>query len=307
MKMALCFPIEIQKRGRCSSVCLHPTKNLAVSIHEAAVGEKLYYSVFTVKKSAGDSVIAEPIEFNYGKHPSVAMVYSEKDDKTLVITTLRSKLKKDMFYQIGVLDEAKKMIDWQGTNPFNEGVKPKVCATNDGLVVIVSEEKLSVQQLRYRTGNVTYAPPRLNLKSSSKRVPDLDGVEPDIAMSDTTIIIICRKGLYTLQTKLGTIRADGDIDWAPAVPLTSAGINPTISINSKGYVVELHQTKTLRKLHQNHGQILPTRTVAWMQPSLHATGEYPTVSMNDDNFVFAIHKKSFGTKLYHSQCELTAL
>ncbi len=136
------------------------------------------------------------------------------------------------------------------------------------------------------------------------KILDFDGVEPDVAISDTTIVVICRTGLSTLQTKVGTIHSDRQIHWGPTMPLSSTGINPTISINSKGYVVEIHQTKMFRSLIRNCGHILPDKTIAWKQASTYTQGEYPTVSINDDNFVFEMHKSNFGLKLFHSQGEL---
>ena len=298
--------------GRRSSVVVHPTKGLAVSVFDNAPGSKSFYSLFSVNKKAEDNplILASRIEFGSGKQPSVALVYEEESDTTYVIATRRCRFHKEFYYHIGTIDGLS--IQWfYHTHIGSGGVKPRISASKNGTIALVCEVKYSPRQrLQYFIGNLDTSnnQPRISWKKENILVPGFYGVEPDIAISDTMIVIIGRKNFYTLQTLVGKITGERlDISWGSPQELTSMGINPTISINSHGFIVEVHQTKVLRSLSRNHGKInTQGNTIDWKQASTYTQGEYPTVSLSDDNFVFEMHKTNFGTKLFYSQGKLIA-
>lgn len=137
---------------------------------------------------------------------------------------------------------------------------------------------------------------------SNGRISSLHGVEPDIAINSQNAVVIYRTGTQLLKTAVGTIKPNhSSIDWNEAEPLPSTGINPTVSMNSHGVIIAIHQTKLLRRLKQSYGKLLQDGTIGWKNTSYFSLGEYPTVSISDDNFVFEMHKTNFGFNLFQSQ------
>lgn len=229
-ELILSAPINIQE-GRCSSVCLHPVQKLAVSVHEARLGENLYYSVFPVSNEAGGKILTPPIQNDAGKHPSVTFVHIEDGDTTIAIATHRLRLTKDIFYRIGNVNMGKQMIEWHCSVPMNKGVKPKISSSRNGTIVVIYEEAYSFDKIQYRMGKVTLLVPTIDWEKG-QYILEFKGVEPDISISNTNIVVICRSGLTQLQTKVGILQPDNSILWGPTVPIQDTGVNPSISINS---------------------------------------------------------------------------
>lgn len=260
--------LEIEEDGRYCSVSLHSKKKLAMSIQEAPYGKEIFYSVF---ETAGRKLSLRHNDYNeQGKHPSAALVYDEQNDKTFAIAIHRSKYVKDIYIKTGSVDEKRKEIHWGTAQLLDRGVKPKICASKNGTIAIVFEETYTFKGLKYRVGTVTYnsqdQPPTIDWKDAKGglEIPKFKGVEPDIAITDTTAVVICRSDVSTLKTIVGAIRSDKTIDWGQPQRLEGTpGINPAITINSHGYAVEIHQTKLFRGLTRNHGQIFPSKTIDW--------------------------------------------
>ena len=300
-KLMLTGPVCLNNlRGRRSSVCLHPTRELAVCIYEADQGgatRRLRYRVSSVGNRTSWS---EELLYGGGKYPSVALACI--DTITIAIATHQSEVAKDCYCKIGIVDQENQIIKWQDTGKFR-GVRPKICASDIGTVIIIYEETYSYEKIRYKIGKVNIQPqPKIIWnQDTNSRIPDLNGVEPDVAISKDTTVVMCRTGYNTLNVKVGKIHSNDEIEWAATSPLPSHGINPAISTNSQGDVVELHQTKTLRRLCQTTGYILPSRTIHWRKTSIHTTGEYPTISLDESGFILEMHKTNIGTKLFQSQ------
>ncbi len=103
-------PLEIQRSGRVSSVCLHPTKDLAVSAHEDGFWNQVHCSIFAVNKQAVDKIVTHPNLISSGKHTSVAVVYKEEGDKTIAIATYRSIIFKNVYCRIGLVNVSRESI-----------------------------------------------------------------------------------------------------------------------------------------------------------------------------------------------------
>lgn len=309
MMLNLSGPLQLQEFGRYSSVFLHPTQDKAVSFHEDAMGYKMKYSVFPVNRRDGLNIVTPAISYSngeVGKHPSIALVCTE-DRRTHVVVTHRAHFSKTIYYKLGI--ETNDQIAWhQNNHPLTSGVKPKISASQNGTVAIIFEEAFSYNNIiRFHIGTLQRDGQEIRWKLYDREIPDFIGVEPNIAINNTTVVAICRTSFKTLQTKVGALRNDGsNIEWGATETLTATGINPSVAINTHGYIAEIHQTKFSRQLCRNCGWIrFRDKRISWMKESTFTTGEYPTVSINDNNYVFEMHKTNYGVKLFYSEGSLS--
>lgn len=186
------------------------------------------------------------------------------------------------------------------------GVKPKICASCNGTVAIVHEQSFSVNNLQYHIGKLDVENRTIEGLEACHTVSYLIGVEPDVAISDNKLVLVCRSDFSTLKTLVGVVKANNSVEWGRSATLSHRGINPSISINAYRYVMESHQTKTLRHVCRIHGRVDGT-TIAWRESSFTTatSGEYPTISLADDGYVVEAHKTNLGVKLFRSQGRLT--
>lgn len=80
------------------------------------------------------------------------------------------------------------------------------------------------------------------------------------------------------------------------------GCNPSIGINSMGYVVEIHSITLSRRLHHRIA-VADTRTqkLHWVDNAVqYDMGTYPSVCLNDndDKNVVEAHESNFGTSIW---------
>ena len=313
-----------QHSGRRPSVSKHPRKDIAVSVHDSTFSNNLYYSVGEVHKNRGVIDWSNPIQYGtYGKMPSVALVSFHGDLYTLEVHASEGLVNPSCCYNVGKVQrkEDQYVISWydhtgackaagnmQACGQLCSGRKPKISANDDGDIIIVYEESFSKNSILYlggklqvNEGNVT-----IDWKVKDLHIPYFTGVEPDVAISKKRVALVSRSGFNDIRSLTGLI-TDGcalKVDSGVSKALPSGGINPSISINSDGYIVECHQSKTGRAIYHFCAHI----SEEWDISTLHTShGEYPTVSLDDDGYILELHKTAFGTQLYQSQGEVKGM
>ena len=304
-------------QGRRSAVAI--SKNVFVRVFDVAFTMKLYYSVGVFDEVSSRTEWGENHYYGKGKQPSVALI--TKDEKFYAIDCHRSQFTKQCYYRIGEVKKDIKRIDWIGSEmPMCKGVKPKVSATDSGKIVVVNEETFSRRNfMSYQIGKLIINdgnPRRIAFNDPAFIVTPnwvkLQGVEPDITINENSAILIYRSGFSTISSQFGTFEAnDESITWHDQQNVSAAGtggINPCISLNSRDYCVESHQTKHGRLIRRNHGRISQDeKRVIWAnkESSTRSTlGEYPAIALNNDGFIVETHKINFGKTLYQSYGEL---
>lgn len=295
--------------GHRASVSIDSNDNVAVMVYDNLVDRKLLCTVGIVNKTSNKTAWGAAKEYDTGKQPSVALIHVYHDLYALEVH--RSQVLKSCFYRIGKVNKQEKEIDWSIVPAAVKldqcsGVKPKICAACNGTVVIVHETSYSVKSLQYHIGKLDEQTRRIEGLSTCLKVPHFPGVEPDVAISDNKLVLVCRSDFSTLQALVGVVNANNAIEWGRSCRLSYGGINPSISINAYRYIVESHQTKALRQVCRIYGRIDDNNAITWTDSSFTSatSGEYPAISLADDGYVIAAHKTNFGMNLFRSQGQL---
>lgn len=141
----------------------------------------------------------------------------------------------------------------------------------------------------------------------------LTGVEPDVSINcNGDVAIISRSVGREVRAKLGKVDGSGKkIIWADvSTELTTTGINPTISLNKHGQIVEIHQN-LFKQLSISCGCIKQGnkgKAIDWDpgRKSIHY-GEYPVIVLSDQGVVLEMHCTPVGFSLFYTQGEFRAL
>ena len=296
--------------GRRSDVAI--SNNNFVRVHDSTISRILHYSVGVFNNVCSSIEWGEDLAFSSGKKPSVALI--NKQGHLYAIEVHYSKLYFKWYYRLGKVNERKKIIKWEGRETImNSGLRPKVCATDSGKIVVVNEESNRARPYRrmnYHIGKLIISDGNPSITfNESKNIGNnscLQGVEPDITISENTAILIFRSGFQTISSLVGTFSEnDQSITWHDLQVVPGDGINPRISLNSRDYCVESHQTKAGRQICRNHGRISqPEKKIIWGNSMVCTLGEYPAIALGDDGFVVELHKTHFGTKTFQSHGQL---
>ena len=319
---------EVFCTGRCSSVCKHPTEDVAVSVHDSTIDWDLYCRVGICNN--GVRVWRPPVRYDKGALPSVAVIHFDGNFYVLE-THVASDSVRRLFLNIGKLDMEAKEIDWQKitgpnkiewcrgptansgaaferfTNDSRKGKKPKICANDQGVVIIVYERSFKFNQICYHCGQfqVINGKPHIDWMKQSRVLNGVRGVEPDVALSNNTIALIYRAGfLCTIKSSIGTVK-NYAITLNNGQELLCKGRCPSISINTDGFMFACSQSAGGRWLYRCCGHIHSPHM--WGAAVTQTYGEYPTVALDDNGVLIEIHKTNFGKSLYKSEGELQGM
>jgi hypothetical protein len=314
--LLLTVPPHTLAKGRRPSVSIDPERDMMVTVYDDGFGG-LYCQVGNVNKRSNTVKWSDPVRYGTGKQPSIALV--RLDDHLYVIEVHRAFVFKQCFVKVGAVETGDvKRIAWRAEYPQEvlrcSVVKPKICATSDGYYVIVHEEAYTTKGIRYHYGrferHVEGDQERLFLSELLRCRPfdGVYGVEPDIAISGNTVAVIFRSGFRDLAYFMGNIHdLRNPIQWLQiqypvGVVNPSTGVNPSISINHRGYVVVAYQTKIGRQIHYVHGCV-KNNSIVWQQDVSRRSssrGEYPTITLANDGYVVAMCKSWLGHNLFYS-------
>ena len=116
------------------------------------------------------------------------------------------------------------------------------------------------------------------------------GVDPAIAVSNDVAVEIHKT--QANETKLfyrvGT-PDDNGITWGEDYKFEDEGINPTVAVNAKGQVVEIHKGGYASLLYRVGVVDAATRKISWGPRRSFDTGLVPSVALNDDGVVVEVH------------------
>ena len=99
---------------------------------------------------------------------------------------------------------------------------------------------------------------------------DFLGMKPDISINADKIVVACCSG-GMIRFKIGRIIGQ-DFNWI-SMSECSYGLNPSISLNSDGDIMEVHQTRSGRKLSRCCGHINDNNEIIWGERKVHDYGE----------------------------------
>jgi hypothetical protein len=280
---------------------------VVVCVCDVPFGCTLYYCVGVVGASGVIDWISSPESYETGQYPSVSLI--QRDKELYAIETHSSDYFNTCYYNIGKVDVKEKRIKWGNSHRIGRGKNPKVSTSNNGAVVVVRERSYSYwDYLELSVGELPAGGREIDWKLEDQTIPHFHGVEPDVAINTSKIVVVCRS-IGRIQLKMGNINNNLSIDWLPANLELLAhgrrvdGRSPSISLNSQCAILECHQTWSMRKLSYCYGYISNDRLL-WGESEVRDTGEYPCVSLLDDGSVFETHKSHVGNRLFYRQGEL---
>ena len=280
-------------KGRSPSVSVKPYRGLtvAVCVYDGTVSPGIDCCVGTIDKVTGVTQWGNPAACaDRGSHPSVSLLHT--NGRLYVIEANSFFLSWQGFqYRVGEVNVDNKTIEW-GTPDASDGTHPKVSTKDDGTVMAVTEKGNNIQLYR---GSVNIND-RKAVWRNAIAIPDFIGTKPDISINADKIVVACCSSQSLVYFKIGRINGE-NLDWI-SVSDSSYGWNPSISLNSNGAIMEVHQTWSGRKLSRCCGYIDDNNKIIWGERKVHDYGEYPSVSLCDDGYFYEVHKTNFGWYLF---------
>ena len=284
-------------KGRCSSISILPDEKIVVSVTDCFFSLGLYYNTGIIHAN-GETISwnSNTIRYTSGKNPSIALI--KHQDQTYAIEAHDTHLPRfrSSHYLVWRVDKEGRMM---GENlhgrELASGLRPRVCANNDGWTAAVYEN-----QDNYSVGQIDFSAPDLPIHWNSRQFNHRIGNNPDIAMHGTKVAIVFREQRFTLKSIVGElVEKDSTIDWKTEISvLPCSGLNPSIALNSRG-VILCHQTTLFRKLVFIYGE-LNDRNIKWHKLSKtkgQTEGEFPSIAFTDQGIVFITYKTPFGLQL----------
>ncbi len=274
----------------------------------------LVYKVGLLDKGKFSIDWGKDIEYTKGHYPSVALIHThiegEAEQKYYVVETHQSQVYKDCYYRIGEVNKDR-TIEFGPDIKLCRGVNPKVCAQDDGTVIIISEMPYSYGNiLQYSIGQVNVTAKTVEWHEKCKELEQLSGFCPSVSMSKDNVVVACVCS-SELKFIVGNLKRGGqEIAWGAAVnrEVPSVGTNPSISVNSHGHVVEVHESGYARRLFYSIGECRgEKRKIVWNNDFCdreYTLGRSPSISLADDGYVIENHLTNCGYQTYLSHGQL---
>lgn len=282
---------------------------IVVLVQDTSLRPDLSYRVGSVRKEAGEVEWGTVRVYDRGQYPSVSLINIE-DVLYVIETHLGFVNFRYCYYKIGKVNTRDKNIEWIRSDSifFCKGKNAKVSANDNGTVTVVTEENLSWgDYLHLYVGKIDTQNMTITWVSSDSVIQDMQGVEPDVSINGQTIVVACcaRGTGRIIQFRKGTINNDLSVGWNGVVSeLKASGASPSISLNSDGNIVEVHQAKNWpwKELSFCCGHIKDDHSILWGESRIHTSGQYPSISLSDDGYIFEMHRS--GNDLKHMQGDL---
>lgn len=266
----------------------------------------LYYRVGRVDKERVEIEWSKDDIYGKGASPDVTLL--KVGGRLFVVEVHTSEIFKVCYYHIGEVDTDRLTIAWGSSVKLCKGLRPKVCAKDNGVVIVINEQSNSINQIKYHIGKLQVAGDDIHIEwdesyRRGRTFHKISGVQPSIAMSEESLVVVAyRDGQTTLRSIVGVLIEDSQISWGFPLTYETGGTNPSIGIDSYGNIVECHQSKTLRKLYHMSGKIhVQHRRVNWSTSIQYTSGSSPFVSLCNDGYVLETHASNVGTGIFHSQ------
>lgn len=138
--------------------------------------------------------------------------------------------------------------------------------------------------------------PGTTLMRDTKKFEQVSGSQPAIAISENNIVVVVyREKSSDLQFIIGVMDIHRNINWGRKDKYTD-GINPSVSINAQGVVVEAHQSNNFRRLFHRAGAVdTQQRNITWYQTSGrgYTLGRNPVIYISNEYLVEAHQTNSY--------------
>ena len=243
-----------------------------------------------------------------GEHPSVSM-----NNNNVIVEVHESPYRRRLFYRIGVVSVENLTISWGESVIYDTpGVLPAVTVTDELTVLLM--HRTSSRSPRdtgydtyYRIGQVDVEAKQVNWEGRASVASNGRAKTLSVSMNSDETVVETHQSLWrgAVRYRVGIVqRPEGQplqIDWGRSHDCGS-GETPFISINSQGHVIEVHQTRTLRRLKCNSGIAdRQSKVIRWSrdESSRYTLGRTPATCLNDRGTVIEIHRSFTGYSLLY--------
>lgn len=249
---------------------------------------------------------SRPVRVVTGHNPSIAV-----NQDGIVIEVHKSEDEDTLWYSIGELrPDRGGIIAWSGSQEYDKGKNPAVAINDKGIVVEVhkseNDDDLGGNTLWYRVG--VLAGDHVSWYGNGATQYDR-GKTPSVAINNNNVVVEVHKseGAETLWYQIGEVTGLLEIaGWGRGrATQYNNGEIPSIAINDKGTVVEVHKSEGNNTLWYRTGYIsainpLNTRELV-LSPSAqrYDHGETPSVAINNNDVVVEVHKSEEDTLWSH--------
>ena len=283
--------------GACPSISVN-SNNIVVKIsNSAGLHSRLYCNVGKIE-SGGDISWGNSVDYDHGLYPRVAI-----NNAGTVVEVHVSQAFRDLYFRVGVVDTAKKAIQWGESHHYDSGMNPAVALLDDGTVISVHETSaLGSHATYYKVGAVDVDHKNIVWGDS---IPFGRGRELALAANKDGAVVEVHKSTWgnTLRYRVGQLQGSEHrtVTWGGDTHYDK-GDHPCVAINSRGHVLEVHSTVTLRRLHRRLAVVnTRTQTLDWVRDGLqYDMGVYPSISLNDntDKNLVETHETNFGKSIW---------
>ena len=289
----------------------------AQSAEEDGVGDTEAATLSTTMNWSGLASVDSGFRSSTAMHYS-GMVVEVHDSKNTLYSS-------GLYYHIGKLDATGTKVTWSPSKHIPDKPKaqwccapvyPSVAITNEGYVIVTYSdgENKKDSNLNYMVGTLNLngdLEQKIQWKTDIKAFDS--GYHGTIAVNASGVIAEAHesgsggKGIYYRLGHL-TDPAGGDFhivwDTDDEGKWYSNGINPHISINDSGEVVEVHQVASNdHKLHYIRGK-LKAKSIEFnaSQPNYNNNGQRPAVALLNDGSLVELHDN--GSSVYYRTGQL---
>ncbi len=299
--------LERDKRKRTDGGC-YPS--IALNYHGTVVEVKhqtatnlMFYRVGRIKNDIiawGDPSSAKPPRKRYfcsGAYPRVTL-----NDSNTVVEIHKGEFLDRCCYRVGRVDLTRMKIVWGPSTHLNVGLRPDVAINNNNTVVAIFRENVFTKHLSYRVGQLSKATKEITWITRKTRITGVLAEVFSVDINDNGFVVLSYQvpvttHIHYLVGRLSMPSTSGVIEWSKIFHMC-IGFTPSVSINNRDQVVQIHQSLARRHLVSNVG-------VAWWGDdfkgiewsSLKGTsnrhygkGIYPSVAIDDSGRVVEAHE-----------------
>lgn len=226
------------------------------------------------------------VEYGAGTRPCVA-------NNTRTVLAMHQENAGGLVYRLGRPTGA--IVQWGAEVPYVNGREPGCAINNNGIAVEIHRSRAN-EDLLYTVGRIngdTLAwMPNSRIDS---------GVTPKIALNDQNVVVEVHQwsdSRKEIVYRVGRIDPVNLITTWGAPQRYDNGVWPHISINSRGVVLEVHQSEGKDALYYRIGD-LEGNFIRWRSGAKEYTsGTHPSVALADDGFVVEVHKSEAYDRLW---------
>lgn len=283
--------------GAYPSICKNNDNTVVQVNNSAGLRNQLWCHVGKVQ-ARGNISWGNSVCYGEGIYPRVDI-----NNNGTVVEVHEASFQRHVYYRVGVVDANEQKIEWGDDIRYDEGLGPAVALLDDNTVICVYQTAfLGSYTTWYRVGKVY-----LDHKNIAwgKAVSYGQGAQLALTANENAVVevhksIILGNNLHYRVGKLNT--KEQTIDWGGVARLYGEGYNPSVAINSKGHVLEVHTSIALRRLYCKIGAVTETQTIDWAHgdPLQYSMGKYPSVCLSDDDDknILEAHETNLGTSIW---------